>query len=101
MPSEYYNKIYLKLNCVLIWIREMTTVVSRRLQVREEHGVGRDAVSADDQVVRNHPRNAAGDWDLAEGLLYARGEILHLANARLGQLLILYLCSEPFLKQTM
>ena len=83
---------------ILIWIREMAAVVPRSLQVRDEDGVGGHAVSADDQVVRNHPCNAAGDRDLAEGLLDARGEVLHLADARLRQLLILYLCPKHLLQ---
>ena len=68
---------------VLIWIGEVTAIVARHLQVRDENRVSGNAVPADDKVVGDDPGDAAGDRDLAEGLLDAGGEVLHLTDARL------------------
>ena len=68
---------------VLIWIGEVTAIVARHLQVRDENRVSGNAVPADDKVVGDDPGDAAGDRDLAEGLLDAGGEVFHLTDARL------------------
>jgi len=68
---------------VLIWVSEVTAIVARHLQVRDEDRFGGNAVPADDQVAGDDPGDAAGDRDLAEGLLDAGGEVFHLTDARL------------------
>ena len=56
LPFRTAMHIYDSLpNCyILIRIRKMAGVVPRRLQVCDEHGVGRDTVPLDNQVVGNH-----------------------------------------------